>query len=67
MNFVSGNFQCGSEKNVFHSVVQAIGYLDQKLDDEAEVSAEIDVKVGKRIVTYQFERLEDALESMMNL
>ncbi|UTV30683.1 hypothetical protein [Photobacterium atrarenae] len=67
MDFVSCSFQCGHESIVFHSAVQAIGYLDRKQDDEAEVSAAIDVKVGKKVVTYKFERLEEALESIMNL
>ena len=67
MNFISCSFHCGNEKNLFHSVTQAIGYIDTIWDDECQVSAAIDVKVDNEIVTYKYDKLEDILESMMNL
>lgn len=67
MNFVSCSFHYGSEENLFHSVPQAIGYIDSVWGEESKISTAIDVKVGDEIVTFRFEKLDDALESMMNL
>ena len=67
MSFISCSFQRGNEKNLFHSVSQAIGYIDTVWDEECKIYAAIDVKVNDKVVTYKFEKLDDILENMMNL